>query len=174
MEKSITQPLVVLAETAVRKAEQKARAFYQIDLPVSQLSFSLKGHCAGQATVDRFHQTYIRLNFDLLRDNTEPFLSETIPHEVAHLVVNLKAIRQGTRPRPHGSEWRKVMKECFGLEGHRCHNYPSSTARIVPRKYVYSCACRKHYFTAIMHKRLSNNRYAICKECHTQLVHHLF
>jgi SprT protein len=171
MGKNLNHRLIALAESAVRKAEQKARTFYQIDLPASHLSFSLKGHCAGQATVDRFHQTFIRLNFDLLRDHTDAFLCETIPHEVAHLVVNLKALGQGTKPRPHGAEWVNVMQECFGLKGRRCHNYPSSPARVVPRKYVYSCQCREHYFTAIMHKRLSGNRYAICKGCQTKLVH---
>jgi len=50
------------AEAAIRQAEKRARNFYAIDLPVAAIDFSLRGRCAGQASVDRNGETCLRIN----------------------------------------------------------------------------------------------------------------
>ncbi len=153
------------AEVVVRRAERRVRCFYGINLPEALIDFSLRGRCAGQARVDCNGKTTLRINQQLLEENLDDFLTNTIPHEVAHLVVNWKARKKCQRPRPHGSEWQAVMQDCFELEAQRCHAYRTYPARIVARPFVYHCGCREHNLTNIMHKRLSRSYQALCKDC---------
>lgn len=156
-------------ETAVRKAEQRARDFYRLDLPDAMIDFSLRGRCAGQARVDRHGETRLRINQQLLAENLENFLVETIPHEVAHLVVNWQARNKSQRPRPHGPEWQAVMQSCYNLPPKRCHSYQTTLARVVPRPFLYNCHCREHRLTSIMHSRISRSYKALCKACKTPI-----
>lgn len=168
-EQRITTELCRQAEDAVRRAEQRARNFYRLELPPAVIDFSLRGRCAGQAKVDRAGRTWLRINSQLLAENHDDFLNQTIPHEVAHLVVNWQARSRTRRPRPHGPEWQAVMEDCFGLVAQRCHSYPTTPARVVPRPFVYACNCREHRLTSIMHKRLVRSTRAFCKACRTTL-----
>lgn len=157
------------AETAVRQAEQHARNFYGINLPQASIDFSLRGRCAGQAKVYRNGSTCLRINQQLLVENLDDFLSNTIPHEVAHLVVNWRARKKRERPRPHGTEWRAVMENCFGLDAKRCHSYQTTPARVVPRPFLYTCGCCEHHLTRTLHNRVSRSHQALCKACSTPL-----
>ena len=158
-----------LAIQAVRDAEQRARDFYAIRLPDAVIDFSLRGRCAGQARVERCGTTTLRINLELLTNNLADFLTQTIPHEVSHLVINWQAREKKQRPRPHGPEWQLVMQNCYGLQPVRCHSYHTRPARCVPRNYLYRCDCREHRLTSIMHKKLSKRYNALCKSCRTQL-----
>lgn len=158
-----------LAVAAVRAAERRAREFYGIRLPEAEIDFSLRGRCAGQAKVGR-GSTLLRINLTLLTENLADFLAQTIPHEVAHLVVNWQARNKRGRPRPHGPEWQRVMQCCYGLQPVRCHTYATTPARFVPRNYLYRCSCREHRLTGITHKRISQHGQAWCKSCGTTLA----
>ena len=158
-----------IVEPAVRRAEKRACAFYGLDLPAATIDFSLRGLCAGQARIERNGHTCLRINRQLLMENLDDFLRNTIPHEVAHLVVNWPYRNRRLRPRPHGQEWQAVMKDCFGLEPVRCHNYRTTPARVVQRPFLYACSCREHRLTSIMHKRISRSSQALCKACRTPL-----
>ncbi len=157
-------------ENTVRQAEKRACTFYGLDLPDATIDFSLRGRCAGQARIERNGQTCLRFNRQLLIENFDDFLSNTIPHEVAHLVVNWPFRNLRQRPRPHGPEWQAVMKDCFGLEPVRCHSYRTSPARVVPKPFLYACSCREHQLTSIMHKRIYRSSQAICTACRTPLI----
>lgn len=158
-----------IATKAVQHAEERARSFYGIKLPAAGIDFSLRGRCAGQARVKPNGQTSLRINYQLLAENLDDFLQQTIPHEVAHLVVNWLVRNKRQRPRPHGREWQAVMRECFDLEPIRCHSYQTTAARIVPRNFLYRCNCRDHFLTRIMHNRVSRHYQALCKGCITPL-----
>lgn len=168
-EKQTITELMEQAEVTVRQAEACARDFYAIKLPSAVIDFSLRGRCAGQAQVKHNGQTCLRINQQLLVENHRDYLSQTIPHEVSHLVVNWQARGKHRKPRPHGPEWQTVMQECFGLEPLRCHNYQTTPARIVPRPFLYCCNCREHLLTSIMHNRISRSYQAFCKACRTPL-----
>lgn len=157
------------AITAVRQAENLARRFYGLDLPEAIIDFSLRGRCAGQACVEHNGRTKLRINLQLLADNLDDFLRQTVPHEVAHLVVYWQARKGRTKLPPHGTEWRVVMQNCFGLEPKRCHNYQTTPARVVPRPFLYNCSCRQHHLTSIMHNRISRQSHALCRSCKTPL-----
>ena len=157
------------AEAAVRRAEECARNFYGIKLPDAVIDFTLRGRCAGQARVERNGDTCLRINQQLLVENLDDFLSNTIPHEVSHLIVNWQARKKRQRPRPHGPECQAVMQSCFNLEPKRCHSYQTTPARIVPRPFLYNCNCREHLLTSIMHNKISRSYQALCKACRTPL-----
>jgi SprT protein len=162
--------LTLQAERAVRDAELRVRRFYGINLPEAAIDFSLRGRCAGQARIDREGRTSVRINHQLLAENLSDFLKNTIPHEIAHLVVNWQARNKRRRPRPHGPEWQAVMHDCFGLEATRCHHYRTTPARIVPRPFLYRCSCREHYLTGTLHNRISVTYQVLCKACKTPVT----
>lgn len=126
------------------------------------MRFDLRGRTAGQAQYRPRGPWVIRYNLDLLRENADAFIAETVPHEVAHLVAFL---RHGPRIRPHGAEWRAVMGE-FGAIAQRCHHYDLS--RISARKtrvFPYHCACTNHELTSIRHHRVQAGRIYLCRHC---------
>lgn len=166
----LLQQLRRQAEEAVRQAEQRARDYYRLDLPAATLDFSLRGRCAGQAGIACTGRAWLRINLQLLAENRADYLSQTIPHEVAHLVVNWQTRSKKRRPRPHGTEWQTVMERCFGLKASRCHSYRTTVARVVPRPFLYTCNCRQHRLTAIMHQRIAHSVRVFCKACRTTLV----
>ena len=155
---------------AVQRAEEQARRHYGIRLPAATIDYSLRGRCAGQARVAANGETLIRLNRKLLHENLADFLAQTIPHEVAHLVVTWQTRNRRHRPRPHGPEWQAVMRDCFGLEPARCHDYATTPARVVPRDYLYRCACREHRLTRIMHNKILRRARVWCKSCKRPLT----
>lgn len=157
------------ALAAVRRAERRARVFYAIELPEASLDFSLRGRCAGQAIVEKTGTTQLRINLQLLRENLDDYLSQTVPHEVSHLAVNWQARNKRLKPRPHGTEWQAVMRNCFDLEAKRCHSYQTTPARVVPRPFLYACSCREHLLTSIMHNKIGLSYQALCKACRTPL-----
>ncbi len=164
-----SEKIMQLAEAAVRAAESRARELYAIRLPEAVIDFSLRGRCAGQARVERSGETFLRINLELLANNLDDFLKQTIPHEVGHLVVNWQARKKRQRPRPHGQEWQSVMQNCYDLQPVRCHTYETTPARIVPRNFLYRCNCREHRLTRTMHNRMSRRYQALCKSCKTHL-----
>ncbi len=163
------EQIIKLAEAAVRAAESRARERYAIRLPGAVIDFALRGRCAGQAKVEQNGRTLLRINLELLTNNLDDFLKQTIPHEVSHLVVNWQARKKRQRPRPHGPEWQAVMRDCYNLQPVRCHTYATTPARIVPRNFLYRCNCREHRLTRIMHNRMSCRYQAWCKGCKTHL-----
>jgi SprT protein len=149
---------------AVAQISQKSG----IDLPHIHLDFGLRGHVAGQARIIN-NQLEMRLNMCLLKTYTDEYLGTTIPHEVAHLCVFWQSRHLAIRPKPHGPEWQAVMQECFGLPPKRCHDYVTRPARIVSRNFLYTCRCREHRLTSIMHRKLRKNFHAFCKDCGSNL-----
>lgn len=91
------------------------------------VSFDLRGTTAGEAYSDKNH---IRLNGQLLNENTEHFIEQTVGHEWAHLAARHL---HGPRIRSHGPEWKSVMVK-LGLDPARCHTYATQKARVVKAK----------------------------------------
>lgn len=156
------------ALAAIKCAEDKFLDVYQwaelhyarrFELP--ELRFDLHGLTAGLAYPKRH---LIRLNLSLLRAHFEDFVSDTIPHEIAHL---LNGTINGLGAKPHGSEWREIMAD-MGLKPLVCHTYAASRVRGRIRKiFYYACACagHKHTFTAIRHKRAAAGVKYRCATC---------
>lgn len=163
---------MTLIRDAAEAALEKARNHYGISEPAQvEIDFSLRGKMAGQAGW-RLHKVgrkkragdfRLRVNLEAYLLNPQEMLTDTVPHEVAHLVV---AARFGPGPKPHGAEWQEVMRACFGLTPQRTHCLPLTAARLVERRFIYTCKCREHRLTSIRHQRIRRGKSTYrCKTC---------
>nr|WP_300309688.1 SprT-like domain-containing protein [Halomonas sp.] len=131
-------------------------------LPAPEVWFDLRGKSAGQA---HFGRKGLRFNVPLLEDNRAAFLTEVVPHEVAHWMV--WHLEDGPLFRPHGREWQTVMVRLFGLPPNVTHCF--DTARSSPAPYRYRCDCREHHFSAQRHANARAGREYCCKVCRSRL-----
>ncbi|MBZ9559260.1 MULTISPECIES: SprT-like domain-containing protein [unclassified Modicisalibacter] len=133
-------------------------------LPQPAVWLDLRGKCAGQA---HFGRGGLRLNPVLLAENRLAFFVEVIPHEMAHWLVH--HLEGGERVRPHGHEWRSVMRRLYGLEPSATHRF--DTRRASPAPHRYRCACRDHHFSQRRHARALGGQRYYCRHCRQQLRH---
>lgn len=166
--------LMSIAEAAIKKATQKIRDFYNVpNFPEINIDYSLRGKVAGHANYNKSLDTYtIRVNLRLLAENEEDYLTVTIPHEVAHLYTFFVATNKAWRRKitPHGREWQKVMRTCFGLDPKRTHSYEVTPARVHKRPYEYICDCQSHLVTTRMHNSIKSGRDRRCIKCKVTLT----
>ena len=133
-------------------------------LPRPAAWFDLRGKGAGQA---HFGRGGLRFNPQLLAENRLAFFTEVIPHEMAHWLVHHLA--EGPQARPHGREWRHVMRALYGLEPRATHVFDTRTAS--PAPYRYRCACRDHFFSRRRHASARAGRDYFCRKCRNALVY---
>ncbi|MBL1378204.1 SprT family zinc-dependent metalloprotease [Zobellella iuensis] len=133
------------------------------DFPPPRVRFDQRGRIAGSAWLERGE---LRFNPVLLADNAADFLTEIVPHEVAHLVV----FHRFGKVRPHGAEWQAVMREVFGLEPRTRHRL--NTAKVAPT-FSYDCGCRLHQLSLRRHNSIlrGKQRY-LCMHCGQLLKPH--
>lgn len=128
--------------------------------------FDLKGRAAGMYKV-KHHERVIRYNPWLFAKYYEESLANTVPHEVAHYIVDCLYGRQRTRP--HGKEWQKVMQS-FGVECRVTGNYDLTGIPVRKnRTFNYQCKCRTHEVSSIRHKRIQRGADYRCRQCHTPI-----
>ena len=125
------------------------------------ISFLLRGTCAGKAYT---YKNEIHYNLGIAKDNFNHFVSQTVPHEVAHIVADKYFGRRCI----HGREWRWVMQDVFGKEPTRCHSYDVTNHRARKTKtYLYQCSCLDGCRVGAKHHKVIGNTYAQihCKKC---------
>ncbi|MCC5884431.1 MAG: SprT-like domain-containing protein [Halomonas sp.] len=140
---------------------------YHPELPKPKVWCDLRGKSAGQA---HYGRGGLRFNPVLLRENRCAFLSEVVPHEMAHWLV--RHLSDGHKARPHGHEWRTVMERLFGLAANVTHSF--DTGRASPRPHRYHCGCQAHFFTSRRHSLVHNGRSYRCLACAQTLVYQPF
>lgn len=130
--------------------------------PVVQ--FTYRGSTAGRAFYGRHR---IVLNVQFMECHADDMLSETVPHEIAHLVaVQL----YGQRGRGHGLLWRAVARQ-LGCKAERCHSYDLTGLAGVQRRWPYGCGCksRVHRITTTRHNKARAGRKYRCRICRTSI-----
>ena len=107
-----------------RLREKLAQANLKLgrNYPEPKLSYTQRGTSAGTAWLESYE---IRLNPVLLLENSEAFIEEVVPHELAHLLV----WKHFGRVAPHGKEWKWMMESVrISLNCNPCAATPSPTA----------------------------------------------
>lgn len=157
--------VIARLEQRLRALLRHAEQHYGCRFPTPELNFDLVGTTAGRAYPKCFR---IAVNTVLLEENLEEYLRDTLAHELAHLLT-LRI--HGPQVRPHGQEWRAVMR-LFGVTPKRTHSYDVTTAQIRRlRRYTYRCTCRTYELTSVRHRRAAEGRSTYrCRHCGAELV----
>lgn len=157
------QQIHVVSETAryIRLASDLLQRPFT-EIPVL---FNLKGLAAGMYRVNRQGRC-IRYNSYLFAKYFEENFATTIPHEVAHYIVD--QVHGLRHVKPHGHEWRELMQmfgadasrtALFDIEGIPARNY---------RRYAYQCDCKIYELTSRRHNRIVRGRARYhCRRCGT-------
>lgn len=155
---------VLAASLGVAVDHCLARATGLYPLPPSwrakiSVNCDLRGRAAGKVEVVRHRQQLqsarLRLNLEAARLDWRQMVDETIPHEVAHLVV-MSLPRQFDQ-QPHGHDWQQVCR-ALGGQGAVRHQLPLARAR-QPRLWHYRDSHGVgHHLTSIRHHRLQRGQ----------------
>jgi SprT protein len=158
--------LEVQALEQTRHLIKLASVHYGVSMPTPEVHFNLRGKAAGMVVYPPHGVAFIRYNQQMLLENGDTFIEQTVPHEVAHLVARRL---HGSAIRPHGTEWRKVMK-LFAADPVRCHSFTVSSAnRRQMRYFLYQCVCQDHRLSAIRHHRSLAGVTYLCRRCGSPL-----
>ncbi|NQD95176.1 SprT family zinc-dependent metalloprotease [Pseudomonas sp. CrR25] len=147
----------------VEACYRQAEAFFQQRFTRPEVSFKLRGQKAGVAHLT---ENKLRFNPQLYRENRDDFLTQTVAHEVAHLVAHQLF---GVKIQPHGEEWQLIMRGVFELPPHRCHNY--AVARRQVSRFIYRCSCPQGEFpfSVQRHALVAKGRRYYCRRCKVTL-----
>lgn len=80
------------------------------------INYLQKGTIAGSAHLQAWE---IRLNPVLLIENSEIFINQVIPHELAHLLV----YHCLSKTAPHGKEWKWMITTILEVPPQRTHQF---------------------------------------------------
>lgn len=122
------------------------------------VDFSLRGQCAGMAVKEGEIYT-IRINIDAYALDADNMMNDTIPHEVAHLVMfQLQQHMPAHRKEPaHGPRWKRICK-ALGGSGERTHTLALEPSRKI-RKFLYELESgREVVLTSVRHNRLRRRK----------------
>lgn len=147
-----------LQEQVISAAEnymQAAAKHYECDIPMVPVLFNLSGRAAGMYRVRRL-QPEIRFNPYIFSKYFGENLKKTVPHEVAHYVVDV--LHGARNVKPHGGEWREVMA-LFGVAPERTHDFNlEGVPQRKQNRVVYYCDCTEYKLSSTRHKRIVSGR----------------
>lgn len=92
--------------TRIEDCYQQAEIYFKRPFARPLTQFTLRGRSAGTA---HLQQNRLRFNPVLLRENSEAFLSEVVPHEISHLLC----FQLFGKTKPHGREWQSIIASCL-------------------------------------------------------------
>ena len=148
-----------LAETL-----QLAENRFHRKFPIPIISYDLRGVKAGVAYLQK---NEIKFNRTLLLGNSDEFIRQVVPHELAHLIV----YQVFGRVKPHGREWQAMMTQLFNLPADTCHQFDVESVQ--GKMFAYQCECQTHYLTICRHNRIQRDKIAyLCRKCYEKLVFH--
>lgn len=151
----------IIAQTKI--CIEMANRMFDRQFPLPNIRFDIRGKTAGMALLQRWE---IRFNPILLSENDEAFLTDVVPHEVAHLIVYAL---YGNKARPHGDEWKFIMSSLFNRPPHTRHTFDVTS--VEGKTFLYQCHCSTVKLSIHRHNKVCRGqaRY-ICRKCKHVLV----
>jgi len=130
--------------------------------------FDLRGSSAGMYKV-LGKRRWIRYNPWIFAKYYELNLADTVPHEVAHYIVD---VIYGRRAKPHGPQWQALMAQFEADPGVTFNLDLSGIPRRQQRTHPYTCACDTHQVSSTRHNRVQRGRGSyLCRKCDAELVY---
>jgi len=148
---------------------QSAEKIFKQTFPPLPVHFDLPGRTAGMYKVVG-RRGCIRYNPWIFAKYFEQNLSATVPHEVAHFVVDqVYGLR---RVKPHGLEWQDVMAQ-FGADAGV--TFDLNLDGIPQRRqgrHRYQCPCQTHNVSTTRHNRVQRSNCVYhCLRCRGPLIY---
>ncbi|TCP93316.1 SprT protein [Cricetibacter osteomyelitidis] len=130
-----------------------------------EICYDLRGTKAGVAYLQK---NLIKLNRTLLQENPNEFIHQTVPHELAHLIV----YQVFGRVKPHGQEWQAVMTKIFNLPADTCHQFDVESVQ--GQTFSYRCQCQIHQLSIRRHNKIQRESAVyFCRKCKAPLKYEL-
>ncbi len=141
----------------------RAASLFDRKLAPVPVLFDLRGRAAGMFRI-RHGQPQIRYNPWIFARYFESNVNDTIPHEVAHYVVDQLFGRHGIRP--HGIEWQRVMLAFGRAPKVTCDYDLSGIPQRKVKRFRYHCSCSIHQLSSYRHNRITSNlAQYLCRKC---------
>jgi SprT protein len=156
------QVLVATNACIVRAGELLQRSF-----KIIPVAFDLRGRAAGMYRVQG-KQRWIRYNPYLFAKYFDENLTDTVPHEVAHYLIDmLYGLR---KVRAHGPEWRELAHMLGASTKATCRFDLTGVPVRTQQRFAYRCDCTTHALTTRRHNqaRHGHMRY-FCRTCRGEL-----
>ncbi|QIW16700.1 SprT family protein [Pasteurellaceae bacterium RH1A] len=148
--------LKIQVQRQLKCSLEQASAYFGREFEQPAVTYTVKGAKAGVAYL---RENEIRLNPVLLAENGADFIQQTVPHELAHLLV----YQLFGRVQPHGKEWKMMMEEVLGVPAEVYHCYDLAKVR---QTFAYQCACQTHQLTIRRHKAIVEGKAIYhCRKC---------
>lgn len=162
---SLKTEMEELVDLRLQLLVREATGIFGEEVKMPSVRLDLYGTTAGMAIPLKWH---LRINPVLMRDNVDDFLDNTIPHELSHLIAHQL---YGDKIRPHGREWRSVMR-ALGCEPSTYHSMDvlMSYLHKYGEAYLYRCDCSEHPLKPMQHEEIIKGRAMSCKACNSDLV----
>jgi SprT protein len=149
----------------IRSAEE----IFKQKFPQLPVHFDLSGRTAGMYKVVG-RRGCIRYNPWIFGKYFEENLSGTVPHEVAHFVVD--QVYGLHRVKPHGLEWQAVMAEFGADAGVTFDLNLDGIPQRRQTRHRYQCPCQTHDVSSTRHNRVQRRNSAYyCVRCRGKLVY---
>ena len=141
---------------------------FTLHIPAIHVDFDLKGRVAGCFEMKNHHYR-IRFNAEILVNNFQQSLQQTVPHEAAHYITYKIYGRRNIRP--HGQQWREIM-HILDAPAEIYHQFAVDPATIRrQQRYLYKCSCKSHELSATRHNRINRDKQSyLCRICGTELT----
>lgn len=140
----------------------KAENVYEKSFEKIPVKCNIKGKTAGMYCW-KGSESYLRFNLEIFKNNPDA-IEQTVIHEVAHYITH----SLHGKVKPHGVEWKNVMRG-FGVKNpKRTHSYECKSA--YGKIFKYKCDCQEFDFTKIRHNKVLRGAQYICRKCKGNIV----
>jgi SprT protein len=167
---SYVEPIGALQQREVLERSElfmlRAEAVFARTFERIPVLFDLSGSSAGMYKAYG-KRRWIRFNPWIFAKYYDINLKDTVPHEVAHYIVDQV---YGRRAKPHGEQWQALMAK-FGADPGVTFNLDlSGVPRRSQRTHPYNCQCEVHQVSSTRHNRIvaGKGRY-YCRKCEGEL-----
>jgi len=167
--KKVQNIVMQTATNYIRTAEE----FYGQDFDIPLFNFDQKGRCGGMYTYTPWNQCHtIKFHQGILNDNFFEYLSDVVPHEIAHYIAHKVYKSIG-----HDKAWKIVMESVFKVKAKRCHNFDVSQykRKVKVKRWLYKCGCSNNEhikLSTIKHNKVMRRGVIYkCSECNQRIAY---